>query len=92
MNKDLKKHIYSLHPLEKCVIQYLIDSTSVEDISKNSGLSIAESTAALQLLEQKEYLTLTKEENTKIVLDVFGERFVEEDLPEIQVLMMMRFQ
>lgn len=87
MNKNLKEVIYSLHSLERKILPHLISVKTVEELSQKSNLHQTECITALQLLEQKEYLELIKKEETKIVLDTFGEKFAKEDLPEIQVLL-----
>ena len=82
---DLKKIIYSLHPLERKVLP-LVHLGKISEISQKLGLSDTESTTGIQLLEQKEYVSVTKFDIKKIVLDKFGLAFVKTDLPEITFL------
>ena len=82
---DLKKIIYSLHPLERKVLP-LVHLGKISEISQKLGLSDTESITGIQLLEQKEYVSVTKFDIKKIVLDKFGLAFVKTDLPEITFL------
>lgn len=86
MNQELKKIIYSLHPLERAVLPYLEDKATIQQITENTELSESEITTGIQLLEQKHYLELVKQTTTFISLDTLGEQFKNQDLPEIQVL------
>lgn len=82
---DLKKIIYSLHPLERKVLP-LISIGDISQICEKLGLNIAEVTTGVQLLEQKGYVSISKFEEKKIVLDKFGEEFLKSELPEITFL------
>ncbi len=82
-NKEL---IYSLSEIERKILKYLENTNSIEDVSNNSKLSIAETTTAIQLLEQRDLTKFLKEEKTVIILDKFGILFSKTDLPEAQVL------
>ena len=86
MNKDMKTIIYSLHPLERAVLSFLKEHNSLETLAEESQISYAECRTALQLLEQKNYVEISTVEKNFIVLDTYGEKFVQEGLPEIQVL------
>lgn len=85
MSKDIKKLVYSLHPLEKKVLTE-IDSSDIEIISKKVGLSEEDTLKAMLLLEQKNFVKLNKEESKVVSLDVFGEKYLNSDLPEITIL------
>ena len=82
---DLKKIIYSLHPLERKVLP-LISLGEISKICEKLGLSEAEVTTGVQLLEQKKYVSVSKFDVKKVVLDKFGLLFVNSDLPEITFL------
>ena len=84
-NKDLKKIIYSLHPLERKVLPY-VELEDIAKIAKASNLTEAETVTAVQLLEQKGYAEYKKEEKIIIGLDKFGEKFANSNLPEITFL------
>lgn len=85
MNKDFKKIIFSLHPLERKVLPY-VNLKTVDKISKESKLNEAEVTKGLQLLEAKSYLKIDKVDEKIIVLDKFGIQFFDKNLPEILLL------
>ena len=83
--EDLKKIIYSLHPLERKVLPY-VELEQIEKIARASNLTEAETITAIQLLEQKKYAKYNKEEKIVIGLDKFGEKFANSNLPEITLL------
>ena len=85
MTIELKKVIFSLSKVEREVLPY-IDETSIEEISKKSNLKLSESTTAIQLLEQRKIVEIHKNEEEIITLDKFGEEFLKNGLPEIQLL------
>mgnify|MGYP006268540297 CR=1 FL=1 len=83
--KDFEKIIYSLHPLEKKVIEN-INSKDIEDISQKTELSQLDVLKGLQLLEQRSLVKIGKNEAIRVVLDKWGLKFVDTDLPEIKFL------
>lgn len=85
MTKDIKKIIYMLHPLERKVLPH-VELKDISKIAKESGLTEAETTTAIQLLENRGYAKYEKEEDTYIGLDKLGEKFLNDDFPEIKFL------
>jgi len=85
MKEDLKKIIYSLHPLERKVLPF-VSSGNVAEISKKSGLSESEVTTGLQLLEAKKYVSIDKNDEKFVGLDKFGLKYLNSDLPEMKFL------
>lgn len=85
MKQDLKKTIFSLHPLERKVLPYL-DIKSIKEISEKSKLSEAEIVMGIQLLAQKKFANYIKEEHTLVHLDKHGEKYAKKDLPEVKLL------
>lgn len=85
MTDELKKIIYSLHPLERKTLPK-ISLKEIDKIAKESNLSEAEVTTAVQLLEQKGYAKYEKNTQNIITLDKFGEKFLEKGLPEINLI------
>ncbi len=86
MNDKIKKIIYSIHPLEKKLLPFLLILKSVEEISKKSNLSEVEINTGLQLLEEKNYLEIDKKEEIYVELDKLGMNYVNSELPEIKFL------
>lgn len=85
MAENLKKIIYSLHPLERKLL--LIDELkNISQISEDANLDEAETTTALMLLEKNNFARLLKKEETIIELDKFGQKFSKTNLPEITLL------
>jgi phenylalanyl-tRNA synthetase alpha subunit len=82
---DFKKIIYSLHPLERKVLP-LISLGEISKICEKLGLSDAEVTTGVHLLDQKGFVSISKFDIKKIVLDKFGVTFLNSDLPEIAFL------
>ena len=87
---EIKKLIYSLSELERRVLPFLLSTTSLEEVANNSSMELHEVTTAIQLLEQREITTFIKEEISSIELDKFGLEYVGTDLPEIQVLKLLK--
>lgn len=85
MNKDLKKIVYMLHPLERKVLPY-VNEGSLNSISGNARLIEAEVVTGLQLLESKGYVKIIKYDKIFVTLDKFGLKYVDSDLPEISLL------
>lgn len=83
MSFDVKKIIYSLHPLERKVLSVILVDKVVSQIILKSKLSEAEVMAGLHLLEAKGYVNIEKSEEVFVGLDKFGLKFIDSDLPEI---------
>jgi len=67
MKTDLKKIIYSMHPLERKVISNLIYANNAHELSKKSGLSEAEVRTGLEMLKGKEYVDVNETSSTQVV-------------------------
>ncbi|MEC8339513.1 MAG: hypothetical protein VXZ40_02720, partial [Nanoarchaeota archaeon] len=89
-SSEVKKLIYSLSELERRVLPFLLSTTSLEEVANNSSMELHEVTTAIQLLEQREITTFIKKEISSIELDKFGFEYVGTDLPEIQVLKLLK--
>ncbi len=85
MNIEYKKIIYSMHPLMRKILPFC-HLENIEQIAKESKIEESVVTTAIQLLEQQEFANYIKNESKTISLDKFGEKFLNQDLPEIQVL------
>lgn len=83
--ENVKKIIYSLHPLERKVLPK-VNLGEISKISEDLSISEAEVITGIQLLEQKKYAIISKFDFKKVVLDKFGEKYVDSDLPEIKFL------
>jgi len=78
--------LQTLHPLERGVLPYLKEGISLTELMKASHLSEIEVIRALQWLENKEILKIKIEEKEVISLDENGLNYVENGLPERQLL------
>lgn len=85
MTQDLKRIVYSLHPLARKVLPF-VKFESILEISKQSGLSETEVMTAVNMLVEKEYAVLEKLETSYVGLDKLGHKFLKKDLPEISFL------
>lgn len=85
MNKDMKKIVYSLHPLERSVLPFA-HLISPDKIKEASGLEEEEISKGLLMLEQKGYLDCERVEKDFVVLDRFGEKYAASELPEFLLL------
>ena len=85
MINDIKKIVYSLHHLQRKILPeiYLKD---LNKISEKTGMDISVVNTEIQLLEKAGFVKYIKKEEDFIVLDKFGEIFVDNDLPEIKFL------
>lgn len=82
---DLKKVIYSLHPLERKVLPE-VELADVLEISEKLGISEVEVKMGIQLLEQRDLVSIELIDEKVVELDKFGLEFVDSDLPEILFL------
>jgi phenylalanyl-tRNA synthetase alpha chain len=87
---DVKKLIYSISEIERKVLPNLLNTNSIEEVAKLTNISESEATTAIQLLEQREITQFIKEESTFVELDKFGEQYVNSELPEVQVLNLLK--
>ena len=83
---DLNKVIETLHPLERKVIPYLKNSKNLKELQHHSKLSEVEIIRALQWLENKNILRVTKKHSTLYSLDKNGMLYAFKKLPELQFL------
>jgi len=85
MTQDLKKIIYSIHPLMRKVLPHL-DAKNIDDIAKDSNLTVGETQVAIDMLVEKKYAIKEKLEIEITTLDKLGLKFSNSDLPEIKIL------
>lgn len=85
MSESIKEIIYSMHPLMRKTLPN-IDAKTIEEISKKSNLSVGETQVGIDMLVEKNYVIKEKLEQSYVTLDKLGEKFKDEDLPEIKVL------
>jgi len=83
---DLDKLIQTLHPLERKVLPILSKLSSIKDIAKAAGLQEVEVMRALQWLQNKQIIILKEEQKEVVELDINGEKYIKEGLPEIRFL------
>src|SRR3989344_3799890 len=83
---DLGKLIQTLHPLERKVLPILSKLSSIKDIAKAAGLQEVEVMRALQWLQNKQIIILKEEQKEVVELDINGEKYIKEGLPEIRFL------
>jgi len=79
---DIRLLIDGLHPLERKVVPFLYGAKKVSELVTKSGMQEVEVVRALQWLENKNVVVLKKEEETFIVLDENGKKYLKEGLPE----------
>jgi len=84
--KEEERLIESLHPLERTVLPILKDHISVSDIQKLTNLQEVEATRAIQWLENKKILHITRNTKEIVTLDSNGKKYLEEELPEVRFL------
>lgn len=78
--------VRTLHPLERAVLQKLVDGTTFRALARETGMQEVETMRALQWLENKEVLTLENKNTVTIHLDKNGEEAFENALPERAIL------
>ncbi|MDO8628828.1 MAG: phenylalanine--tRNA ligase subunit alpha [Nanoarchaeota archaeon] len=83
---DIQEVAKTLHPLERKLLPYLKDQATIEELEKTSKLQTIEITRALQWLENKNVLKRTKTTTTLIILGDNGKKYLNEGLPEQQLL------
>ncbi|MFQ5620838.1 MAG: phenylalanine--tRNA ligase subunit alpha [Candidatus Nanoarchaeia archaeon] len=83
---DLKTLVQTLHPLERAVVKHLDSSSSDMELVDKTGLQPVEVVRALQWLQNKEVLTISKETAESIHLGPNGQKALEEGLPERRFL------
>ena len=76
----------TLHPLERKVLPTLSDNIGLDEIINKSKLSGVEATRALQWMENKGILKITKSERIVVDLDVNGKAYLKKGLPEKRFL------
>lgn len=83
---DLKNLILKLHPLERAVLPILKAETELKNIIQSSNLQEIEVMRALQWLENKNALKLSKEAKKIVLLAQNGQKYRREGLPERALL------
>jgi len=83
---DIAKIIESLHPLERKVVPFLNQCSTLKDLTEKSGLSETEAMRAMQWLENKGAIKIIAEVKETIQLDKNGEEYVKAGLPERRFL------
>jgi phenylalanyl-tRNA synthetase alpha chain len=85
-NNSLKEIVLSLTNIERKIIPLISDKICLEDLENKTKISKEKLRTILMLLEKKGITKTWYDENKKIVLDKFGEKFVKTNLPEILFL------
>jgi phenylalanyl-tRNA synthetase alpha chain len=83
---DIQKLVDTLHPLERTVLPFIKAHASVDDLMKASKLKEVEVMRALQWLQNKGVVTLDVHESDIVRLDVNGQRYLKQGLPERRFL------
>lgn len=83
---DLKALGESLHPLERRVLPFLKQEKDIQKIVEKSKMLEVEVMRAVQMLEQKQIVTIETKESQKIVLGANAQKYVREGLPEKRFL------
>ncbi|MEK6813035.1 MAG: phenylalanine--tRNA ligase subunit alpha [Nanoarchaeota archaeon] len=83
---QLEEVAKQLHPLERKLLPYLQDGMTVPGLVQKSGMQEVEITRALQWLENKKILTRNKTVTILVTLGENGKRYLNEGLPEQQLL------
>ncbi|MGM5484463.1 MAG: phenylalanine--tRNA ligase subunit alpha [Nanobdellota archaeon] len=83
---QVKELITKLHPLERKVAPSLKDGLTAKDLEEKTGLKDVEVMRALQWLENKDVLKINTETRETVELGENGKRYLEEGLPEIRYL------
>ncbi len=84
---DIKRLVDSLHPLERAVVPFLGREKTLLGLIKSSGLKEVEVMRALQWLENKKVLKLASSYEEVVSLDVNGEKYLKDGLPERRFLL-----
>lgn len=79
---DIKKVVKTLSPIERSILPYLYDGSSLSNIASKSGLKEVEITRALQWLENKNAIKRAKKSSFIIKLDRNGQSYLSKSLPE----------
>ena len=83
---DEEKLVQSLHEYERKVLNVLSKSNTLTDIAKASSLKEVEAMRGLQWLENKSIVNLSEDITQLVNLDVNGQRYLSEGLPEKRFL------
>ncbi len=82
---DLKKAVYSLHPLARRVLPH-VEKHTVDGIASSSSLRSEEVSGALHLLAEMQLVTISQTQEQYACLDTLGKRYAGADLPEVVFL------
>ena len=88
--KALKQLINSLHPLERKLIPYLEQTSSVESLIQLSQMKDVEVMRALQWLQNKKAVKITEAVKEIIALGPNGKLYAEKGLPERRLLDLLK--
>ncbi|HLD12198.1 MAG TPA: phenylalanine--tRNA ligase subunit alpha [Candidatus Nanoarchaeia archaeon] len=83
---DIQEVANQLHPLERKILPHLQDHSTQETLATKSNMQPVEVTRALQWLENKGVLTRNKITTIIITLGDNGKKYLQEGLPEQQLL------
>ncbi len=87
--KEVERLVEALHPLERTLLPAIDKETTLQELGKKTNLQLVEITRALQWLENKQLVTLTKEEKELVVIDSNGQLYCEKGLPEKRFLQVL---
>ena len=83
---DVKHLAQNLHPLERKLLPFLRQRSTLPELAKASGMQDVEVMRALQWLSNKQAITLTQEEKEQLVLGNNGKLYLKQGLPERRFL------
>ncbi len=83
---DITKLVETLHPLERAVVPHLTKETTLSGLVDGSKLQEVEVMRALQWLANKGVLKIISSAEETVGLDINGERYLKEGMPEKKFL------
>jgi len=87
---ELSKIVETLHPLERKVLPFLSQASSLNELMKKTSLKDVEVMRALQWLENKKVLVISTLLDEVIVLDKNGIKYKKNGLPERRFLKVLK--
>ena len=88
--KDVKRLLNTLHPLERKVLPFLRPNIDLKSIINETGLKEVEVMRALQWLANKKAIDLKTDVEEIAELDKNGKQYLEKGLPEIRFLKVLK--
>src|SRR3989338_2873058 len=88
--KDVKRLLNTLHPLERKVLPFLRPNIDLKSIINETGLKEEEEMRALQWLANKKAIDLKTDVEEIAELDKNGKQYLEKGLPEIRFLKVLK--